>query len=558
MRRAGARNRIKVTLPDRSVREVHQGSKIVDVIRDLPPATPEFPILAARVDNKLHSLSYQLQMNCHLTLHTYHDLEGVEVYRRTLCMVLARAVAEIRTNTRLVVAHSLGNGYYYEYFTDIAVNEPLLETISAKMRQIIEKNDPIDRRIVSRPEAISFFEKQGQTDKARLLKYCEMDKIAIYTCGPVTDVGHGPLAPSTGYTPVFQLKPYQSGFILVFPERGDMKIHYQLKSHKKLFNVYCESKQWSKILAVNNVGRLNDIIQTNKAAELIRVAEALHEKKIAQIADSIASCPEVKLVLIAGPSSSGKTTFAKRLSAQLMACGIRPVALGMDDYFVNRDATPLDEDGQIDYEVLEALDLTLFNDQLPQLLSGQEVELPRFDFNAGRRAGVKPPIRLDDDQILIVEGIHGLNPKLTYAVPANQKLKIYISPLTQLSIDDFNRIPTTDTRLLRRMVRDQKYRGQSAKGTLELWHRVRRGEEKNIFPFQDEADLMFNSALLYEMAVLKRFAQPLLGEIHRDDPAYNEARRMLRFLQYFSPLATDDVPRISLLREFIGGSCFHY
>jgi len=549
---------ISITLPDGTVRRVPIGTKIVDVTRDIALENPDFPILAARIDNKLHSLSYRFKKDCKLTLHTYKHSEGAEAYRRTVCMVLARAVMEIRTNTRLVVAHSLGNGFYYEYYTDITVNEPLLEMIAAKMRQIIEKDDPIERKILPREEAIDFFEKLGQTDKVRLLQHCEMEKIAIYTCGPVTEIGHGPLLPSTGYVRHFQLKPYQSGFILMFPERTTMKMHSQLKSHRKLFHVYHESKHWSKILAVNNVGRFNDVVASGRAPEFMRVAEALHEKKIAHIADFVAEHPDVKLVLIAGPSSSGKTTFAKRLSVQLLACGIRPVALGMDDYFVNREATPRDEDGQIDYEVLEALDLKLFNEHLPRLLAGQEVEIPRFDFGTGCRAGTKPPIRLDDDQILIVEGIHGLNPKLTYSVPASQKIKIYISPLTQLSIDDLNRIPTTDTRLLRRMVRDQKYRGQLAQGTLEMWLRVRRGEERNIFPFQEEADLMFNSALPYELAVLKGFAQPLLSNIPREDPTYSEARRMLRFLQYFLPLAPDEVPRTSLLREFIGGSCFHY
>ena len=549
---------INVKLPDGTVRQVPWNTKIVELAKECPGQSPDYPILAARVDNKFHSLSYQLRRDCELAFHTYRDPEGVEVYRRTLGMILARAVKELKSNTRLVVEHSLGNGYFYEYFTDTIVNEPMLDIIATRMREIIEKDEPIERRVLPRQEAIEFFENIGLTDKVRLLKYCEMEKLAIYSSGCFTDIGQGPIAPSTGYTKVFALKPYQGGFILAFPERSDMKIHAHLRSQKKLFSVYHEAKQWAKILAVNNVGRLNEIVKSGKAPEFIRVAEGLQEKKIAGIADSIAARQDVKLVLIAGPSSSGKTTFAKRLSVQLLACGLRPVALGMDDYFVNREQTPRDEEGKIDYEVLEALDLALFNEHLPQLLSGQEVEIPNFNFTEGRRIGSKPAIRLDDDQILIVEGIHGLNPKLTYSVPANRKMRIYISPLTQLSLDDFNRIPTTDTRLLRRMVRDQKYRNHPARGTLEMWPRVRRGEERNIFPFQEESDLMFNSALPYELAVFKKFAQPLLEDIRRDDPMYNEARRLLRFLQYFLPLPTDEIPRTSLVREFIGGSCFNY
>mgnify|MGYP001550147097 CR=1 FL=1 len=550
--------KVNVTLPGGEVRQVPLNTKVLDVASSVAPKDERYPFLAAKVSNKLHSLNYQLTRDCDLEFLTYAEREGVGVYRRSLCAILASAIMEMRTNTRLVVMHSIGNAYYYDYYTDVWVNEKLLGQIEAKMREIVDKDMPIERKVLTVPDAIEFFEKLGQMDKVRLLKSTELEKVAVYTCGKFTDIGHGPLVPSTGIIKQFQLKPYHNGFILMFPEQHDMQMHYKVKSHRRLFKVYHEAKKWGKILAVNNVGRFNESLENERPSELIAVAEALHEKKIARIADEIAQRQSVRLILIAGPSSSGKTTFAKRLSLQLRASGLRPVALSLDDYFVNREDNPKDEDGNYDFECLEALDVKLFNEHLPQLLAGKEVTIPKFNFQTGCRTDNGHVLNLDDDQLLIVEGIHGLNEKLTYSVPAHQKIKIYISPLTQLSIDDYNRIPTTDARLLRRMVRDQKYRGHSARETLDLWVRVRRGEEKNIFPFQDEADLMFNSALTYELAILKPFAYPLLKEISRDDPMYNEARRLMRFLAYLKSLPTDDVPRTSILREFIGGSFFHY
>jgi uridine kinase len=549
---------LKVTLPDKREVTIGRGTKVLEVVNKYITQDAVYPIMACKVSNKLHSLNYALTTDCDLTFVTYKDREGVDVYRRTLSAILARAVIELRANTRLVVMHSMGNAYYYDYYTDILVNDSVLDVIDRKMREIIEKDDPIKRQVMSIPEAMAFFNETGNTDKGRLLKHTELDKIAVYTCGKFTDIGHGPLLPSTGYTKTFRLKTYHNGFILMFPEQADMKIHCKIKSHKKLFKVYHEAKKLSKLIAVNNVGRFNQIMEEENSKEIILTAEALHEKKIAAIAEEIMRKPEVRLILIAGPSSSGKTTFAKRLSLQLMASGLRPVALSLDDYFVNREDNPIDADGNYDFEVIEALDVPLFNKHLPLLLAGEEVAIPGFDFHDGKRKDSGHSLNLDDDQILIVEGIHGLNEKLTYSVPSHQKTKIYISPLTQLSIDDYNRIPTTDARLIRRMVRDQKYRGHSARETLDLWIRVRRGEERNIFPFQDEADFMFNSALSYELAVLKPFAYPLLSKIPREDPMYNEARRLMRFLAYFRTLPTDDIPRTSLLREFVGGSLFSY
>ena len=553
-----AEHLLKITLPDSREIVVKQNIKVLDVVKEYIVQDPEYPILAVKVSNKLHSLNYCLTTDCTLDFVTYKDREGVGVYRRTLCAILARAVLELRANTRLVVMHSLGNAYYYDYYTDVLVNDSLLDVIEKRMNEIIANDDPIHREVMTIPEAVKFFTDGGHTDKVRLLNHTELNKVAVYTCGKFTDIGHGPLLPSTGYTKTFRLKTYHNGFILMFPDQKDMKLNSKIRSHKKLFKVYHEAKKLGKMIAVNNVGRFNQFAEKKDVRELILASEALHEKKIAAIAEEIVKKPESRLILIAGPSSSGKTTFAKRLSLQLVASGLRPVALSLDDYFVNREDNPIDEDGNYDFEVLEALDVPLFNKHLPQLLAGEEVNIPNFDFTCGKRKVSGHTLNLDDDQILIVEGIHGLNEKLTYSVPSSQKMKIYISPLTQLSIDDYNRIPTTDARLIRRMVRDQKYRGHSARETLDLWIRVRRGEERNIFPFQEEADYMFNSSLTYELAVLKPFAYPLLRKIPREDPMYNEARRLMRFLAYFKTLPTEDIPRTSLLREFIGGSFFSY
>ncbi len=536
------------------------GTMILDAM-DGVEQNEKYPILAAKVNNKLHSLKYRMHRDCRLEFITYRDREGVEVYRRSLCTILALAIQELRSNTRLVISHSLGNAYYYDYYTDIPVSERLLAIITDKMNEIIERDEPIERQVVTLEEARKLFAELGQSDKTLLLSYCELEKMAIYTCGTFVDIGYGPLVPSAGYIRKFKLKPYHHGFLLIFPEQETMEISYEVKSRRKLFQTYHEQKKWGKILEVNNVGRLNDKIHHGEISELIKVAEALHEKKLAAIADEITKRKDdIRLVLIAGPSSSGKTTFSKRLTIHLKATGLRPVALSLDNYFVDREHTPRDEEGNYDFEHLEALDLELFNEHLTRLLEGKEVGIPKFSFSKGRREEETTPLRIDDDQILIIEGIHGLNPRLTYSVPAHNKFKIFVSCLTQLSIDDYNRIPTTDTRCLRRMVRDEKFRGYGAAETLSRWPSVRRGEERWIFPFQEEADVMFNSALTYELCVLKRRAVPLLKRIPREHEMYNEARRLLRFLAYFQDIEKyePEIPPTSILREFIGGSSFHY
>lgn len=549
---------IRVTMPDGAIRKIKKNAPILAVLEGYEK-DPRFPILVAKVNNKLHSLKYPISFDCKVEFGTYKDREGQQVYRATMNMILVRAIMELRTNTRLVIGHSLGAGYYYDYYTDIPVTERMLKSISAKMQSIIEADDPIERQVMTKEEAIDFYRKGGLWDKVHLLRGCDREKFALYTCGAFTDIGHGPLAPSTGLTRAFELKPYHNGFILRFPDRRDGKIHPDATGFKKLFRTYHEGKKWGKILEVNNVGRLNSVIREDRVSDFIKVAEALHEKKIAQIADEIyQKRDDVRIVLIAGPSASGKTTFAKRLSIQLLACGLRPVALSLDDYFVDRDDNPRDEDGNFDFEHLHALDINLFNEHLTSLLEGRVIDLPKFSFEDGRRARDTRPLCLDDDQLLVIEGIHGLNDELTYAVPGRNKFKIFASCLTQLSIDDFNRIPTTDTRLLRRMVRDAEYRGYTAQDTIERWPSVRRGEGRWIFPFQEQADAMFNSALVFELSILKKFAVPLLKKIQRHEPTFNEARRLLRFFSYFLEIDHTEVPPTSIIREIIGDSSFNY
>ncbi len=405
--------------------------------------------------------------------------------------------------------------------------------------------------------AIKLFAGTGHPEKAKLLKMLNRETVSIYYCEEVYDYFYSSLVPSTGYLKVFGLKYYPPGFILRFPARENPRELPAFVDQPKLARIFGEAEQWGKILNCGYVSTLNDYIEENSVKDIIRVAEALHEKKIAQIADYIAEHRrEVRIILVAGPSSSGKTTFAERLSVQLRVNGVRPVPISLDDYFVDRAYTPRDEQGNYDFEDIEALDLELFNKHLTELLAGREVVLPAYNFMTGEREYRGRKIRIKADQPLIIEGIHGLNERLTQAIDKERKVKIYISALTQLSIDNHNRIPTTDTRLIRRIVRDSQFRNNNAGKTLQIWPSVRRGEERNIFPFQEEADIMFNSALIYELAVLKKYAEPLLEQVPPDSQVYPEARRLLKFLAFFRLGDETEVPTNSILREFIGNSCF--
>jgi len=548
---------IELTLTDGQKLQLEKGKPLIDAVRILP-ANPDLPYLCARVNNDIRSLDFIPGMDCDVELLTFKTPEGRECYQRSCTFVLARAVLELYRNARLAIDHSIGDGFYYDLYTDVPVSDAILGYITEKMHHIIAKDEPFKKVVLTRAEAIALFKKEGYPEKARLLQNLNIDQVGVVNSWKYFDVDLGPMVPSTGYLNIFELKQYSTGFVLLFPKRSDPTQISEIRNQPKIFSVYRESKAWGKILEVNNVGRLNQIIQNGEVSDFIKTAEAFHERKIGLIADEINHRKDCRIILIAGPSSSGKTTFSKRLCTQLRVNGKRPIALSLDNYFLNRDQTPRDEEGNFDFEDIHALDLKLFNQHLSELLQGWEVGIPRFDFATGSRRPESDRLRINEDQIVIIEGIHGLNDELTVSIPPSAKFKIYISALTQLVIDDYNRIPTTDTRLIRRTVRDKKFRGYTGEDTIGRWPSVRRGEERNIFPFQEAADSVFNSAVPYEWAVLKAFVEPTLLDIQPDKRCHSEARRLLRLLSLFKPLDPREVPPTSILREFIGGSSFHY
>ncbi len=548
---------INLTLEDGKVIQVEKGTPLSSIVADIP-LKENLQYLCAKVDNAIQSLDFVPGMDCKVHFLNFKSTEGRDCYRRSMTFVLARAVMELYRNARLSIDHSIGNGFYYDLFTDVPVSERILDYIKNKMMEIVEKNEPFGKTQMTRSEAIALFNREGYPEKARLLKNLNTDTVGVISCWKYIDLDFGAMVPSTGYLQVFDLKQYSDGFVLLFPDQIDPTKASQPRRQPKIFTAYRESKQWGKILEVNNVGRLNELIKDKSISDFIKTAEALHSKKIQEMADAITKKNSVRIVLIAGPSSSGKTTFSKRLCTHLRVNGLRPITLSLDNYFLDRQHTPRDENGDYDFESIYALDLELFNQHLQELLDGKEVQIPEFDFHTGHRKIQTDPLRINEDQIVIVEGIHGLNNELTSSVPTECKFKIYISALTQLVIDDYNRIATTDTRLIRRTVRDSKYRGYSAEDTFNRWASVRRGEERNIFPFQECADMVFNSAVQYEWAILRPLVEPLLLDISCDSPAYSLARRLLKTLSFFSPLDPKEVPPTSLLREFIGGSSFSY
>lgn len=548
---------IKITgLRDTTV-EVPKGTSLLELSRQFQPAYSS-PIVAAIVDNHIRELSYSLNQDCQVEWLDLSTEDGLRVYRRSLSFVLIKACRDLFPDGCLNIHHSLGNGLYCELRRDYPTDEAVVRRIEAQMREIVAADLPFIKQTLPKQTAIELFEREGQPDKARLLKYREVDTVNVYSLAGLHDYFYGHMVPSTGYLQKFALLFYPPGMILQTPEKENPNKVRPYVEQPKLSKVFREAEQWADILEVTDVGALNDVIAAGKIGELIRIAEALHEKKLAQIADEItAREAQLRLILIAGPSSSGKTTFAQRLSIQLRVNGLRPVSISLDDYFVNRELTPKDENGNYDFEALDAIDIPLFNQQLTKLIQGEEVELPVYNFRTGRREYNGRRIRISSKQPIIIEGIHGLNDRLTEAISRDNKFKIYVSALTQLNIDSHNRIPTTDTRIIRRIVRDHQFRGHSALKTIWQWPSVRRGEERNIFPFQEEADVMFNSSLIYELAVLRKYAEPLLREIEPTVPEFVEARRLLKFLSYFLPVSDEEVPSNSILREFIGGSCFY-
>jgi uridine kinase len=547
---------LKVTLLDQTL-DVPKGISLLELSRQVEEQY-ESAIVAAKVNNVLKDLSFRIEEDSHIDFIDLTTDDGFRIYQRSVSFLLIKAVGEVFPQATITIEHSISKGLYCELHGIDPLTEKDVQAIERRMKEMVEEDIEFHMDIVPLPEALKLFEKEGQLDKVKLLKYRNLPTIKIYSCGWLRDYFYGIMVPSTGYLKHFELKFYMPGFILRYPDKSDPTTIPEYKEQPKLFSVFREAEKWAKILEIEDVGSLNDHIAAGYGDELIRISEALHEKKIAQLADMITNeRNQIRLILIAGPSSSGKTTFAQRLSVQLRVNNVKPISISLDDYFVSRDKTPLDENGEPDFEALEAIDLDLFNEQLTKLIQGVEVELPVFNFLTGQREYRGKKVKIKRDQPIIIEGIHGLNDVLTSAIPRGSKFKIYISALTQLNIDNHNRIPTTDARIIRRIVRDNQFRSHDALKTIKLWPKVRRGEEKNIFPFQEDADVMFNSHLPYELAVLKKYAEPLLAEIAPSEPEFSEAKRLLKFLSYFLPLDDSAIPNNSIIREFIGNSCFH-
>ena len=546
---------LRITFTDGRIKEYAPGTSLEDILK--PQWNDNGVVVAAKLGNQLRELFVIPEADAVVEPIDLRSEDGIRIYWRSLTFVLVRAARELYPGCKVTIEHSLSKGIFGELYIGRPVNERDIRAIQNRMKEIIAMDEPIRKITLPREEAISLFEKEGQVDKVNLLKFRKNEKVRVYKCGEFYDYYYGYMVPRTSYLKVFELRFYLPGFILRFPQREQPTKLPPFVEQRKLARVFYEFEQWGKVLEIENVASLNRLISTGKSGDVIRVVEALHEKKLAMLADQITKeRGRSRVILIAGPSSSGKTTFAQRLSIQLRVNGLRPVAISIDDYFIDRHKTPRDERGEYDFESLEAIDLELFNEHLIRLIQGEEVEVPVYNFQRGMRETKGHPIRIGAEQPLVIEGIHGLNDRLTALVPKERKFKIYISALTQLNVDDHNRIPTTDNRLLRRIVRDSQFRGHDARTTIKIWPSVRRGEERNIFPYQEEADAMFNSALIYELSILKRYAEPLLMEVSPDDPEYPEAKRLLKFLSYFLPMDEAEVPLNSILREFIGLSCF--
>lgn len=537
------------------------GSTLLDIYNGFNLSLPYGPV-SAKVNNKVEGLKYRVYNNKDIEFLDIRSSSGMRTYVRSLCFILCKAVEDLYPQGHILLEHPVSKGYYCQLKLDRPIGLDDVQRIKQRMKDIITEDIPFKRFEEHTSTVVELFREKGMTDKVKLLETSGNLYSYYYTLGETVDYYYGSLLPSTGYIHLFDLVKYYDGLLLQVPNRDNPNTLEEVVKQEKMLEVFKEHRRWNQILGVGTVGDFNTACNQGHATELINVSEALQEKRISQIADGIyeRSLKEnpVKLILISGPSSSGKTTFSKRLSVQLMANGLRPYPISLDDYFVDRELTPKDENGDYDYESLYALDLDFFNRQLIALINGEEVELPRFNFTTGKREMSGNKLKIDDHTILILEGIHALNPELTSHIPNEDKFKIYVSALTTILLDDHNYIPTTDNRLLRRIIRDYKYRGYSAEETISRWPSVRKGEEKWIFPYQENADVMFNSALLFELAIIKDYAEPILRKVPNNRPEYSEAYRLRKFLAYFVPLQDKELPPTSLLREFLGGSSFRY
>ncbi|MEG0771867.1 nucleoside kinase [Clostridium sp.] len=548
-------SKVMITVKNNNI-EVNKGLNCYEIMKKYN-LEGKVPVVMVRINGKLSELSKCIEEDSVLEYIDISTKLGMMCYMRTLQFVLIKATTELFNNSKITIEHSLSKGLFGEIHKKPKLGIDDIYSIKENMRDVIEHDIRITKKIYDRKEAIELFRQKEMFDKVKLLEFVSQESVTIYELDGTIDYFYGPMAYSTGVLKYFDLIYYEPGFILRFPTIENPTEIPRFEEHKKLAKIFYEAEEWGNILDVGDVGSLNEVITNGDIVSLIRIAEALHEKKIAYVADKIHEKKTVKLVLIAGPSSSGKTTFSKRLGIQLRVNGLIPIPISLDDYFVNRNDTPKDEFGELDFESIYALDFALFNKHLEILLSGGETELPTYNFRTGEREWNGHMMKLPENGVLIVEGIHGLNEMLTSSISHDEKFKIYISPLTQINLDDHNRIATTDVRMIRRIVRDYLSRGYGVEDTLKMWPSIRRGEDKNIFVFQEDADAMFNSAVIYELAVLKKYALTELYKIQPNSPVYDEARRLINFLHFFKEVDKDFVPTNSLVREFIGGSCFY-
>ena len=539
---------------------VEAGTSLMDVLSRVQLDNP-YPILAARVNNLYKSLNYCVFKPVTVEFLDVRSYEGYRVYQRTICFVLQMASKQLFPERHLRVRNTLGSGFYCEFDDNSSLSAEQIALLKARMAEIVADDMPITGEKRLAEDVAALFDHFGFDDRVELLDTRPHLYRTVNYMGGMPGYFYGVLAPSSAYVPHFDIVPYYNGLYISLPERGNPEKISPNISLDKMFDIFHEYQQWIDIMGVSTVGELNRRVLEGDASELIKIAEAFHENKIASIARKVADANisrGVRMALISGPSSSGKTTFSKRLGIQLRVLGFDPVLIALDDYFVDREHTPRDESGEYDYEALEAIDIAALNDHLRRLAAGESVEIPRYNFITGKRQCHEQPLKLTERSILILEGIHALNPRLTPSVEESHKFKIYISCFTSVAMDNFSRIPTTDNRLLRRTIRDNATRGSNALATLSRWPSVRRGEEKHIFPYQENADVMFNSSLFYEISVLRAIAEPVLREVADTVPEYAEAHRLLRFLDNFTPIPPDEIPPTSLLREFIGGSSFKY
>ena len=540
--------------------EVKADTSLLELLQQLDVES-KYPILAAYVNNEFKDLNYRIYKPVTVRFIDISHFEGYRVYQRTISFILQKAVADLFGQRTFYIRHTVGCGFYCEFGDDERITDDEINALRLKIQEIIDRKFPIHSHRLSTAEVHNIYERCGYTDKLSLLHTRKRLYSEIYTLDNTVGYFFGALTPDTGYIHLFDIRRYHNGFYIALPTRNnpaelDLNVHWD-----RMLDIFREYHQWVNIMGVPTVGHLNEKVLQGDASELIKIAEAFHEKKIANIADQILQANKTrgaKVVLLSGPSSSGKTTTSKRIGIQLRILGLDPVLISLDDYFVDRERTPRDESGDYDYEALEAIDLELLNSDLQRLMAGESVEVPRYDFITGTRQWHEKPLKLNERSILIMEGIHGLNPRLTPSIPRDKKFCIYASCLTAVAMDNLSRISTSDNRLLRRITRDYATRGNNALATLQRWASVRRGECKHIFPYQENADVMINTSLFYEISVLRPKIEPILHEVPDTEPEYAEARRLLKFLDNFTPISPDEIPPTSILREFIGGSSFKY